>query len=91
MGMQLSPTISKWTVKEVVFQSLSKYGARNVEIGTFYDTYEDILSVVRGYPLVDYRYIVSPIEDLPAGGLVPISSTSKEMDLRISIGVKSAI
>ena len=41
--------------------------------------YEDLLRVVRGYPDIQLRFVVSPTEEPPNTSTVPIFATKEEM------------
>lgn len=52
--------------------------------------YNDVARVVRDYPKVNFRYIVSPSEELPSS-LVPIFATKEELKFQVDLGETDTI
>jgi len=60
-----------WTLKQSKYKNAYELYERKEFYRMFYYYYEDITRVVRGYPNVHFRHLITPITDL-GGGYVPI-------------------
>ena len=63
--------VEEWTMKDAKYKSAWDMKARRTEYSDFYYYYEDITRVVRGYPKVYFRHLMSPKVVL-GGGYIPI-------------------
>jgi hypothetical protein len=70
--------IEQWTTAELKFKNAYDLYRRNSELREFYSDFEDIIRVVRGYPDVELRHLITPTRSL-AGGFVPIFDGSEEI------------
>lgn len=57
----------------------------------FYIDYEDMLRVTRANPHVTYRYTVSPSEQPPIKGLIPIAADLETIQAEILLGYNDGI
>lgn len=60
-----------WTMKDSRYKNAYELYNRKEYFKEFYYYYEDITRVVRGYPNVHFRHMISPRQDI-GGGPVPI-------------------
>lgn len=63
--------IEEWTTTTAKYKNAWDMKARQTEYNNFYYYYEDITRVVRGYPNVHFRHLMSPKVDI-GGGYIPI-------------------
>lgn len=63
--------LDEWTDWQAKWKNAYDYYTRRQHYREFYYYYEDITRVVRGYPGVHFRHLISPSSDL-GGGYVPI-------------------
>ena len=68
------------------YNAMQNYG-RYQQIRAFYSIMSDYCEIKRGYPNVNFRYILSPQEDLPSGFL-PLGFDHDSMVEMINIGIK---
>ena len=55
----------------------------------YYYYYEDLLRVIAGYPNIEFRFIVTPTQDLPSR-FFPIYATVEEIKLQLGVGEADA-
>ena len=67
--------INKW--ERDSFQNIFTLDKRSNEITEYIEYYNEVLSIVRGYPNVTWRHIIAPNQKLPSSGLIPISTTKE--------------
>ena len=53
--------IQPWTKDQVSFKNAYDIFERKAEYENFYYYYEDITRIVRGYPKVHFRHLISPL------------------------------
>ena len=63
--------IEPWTKQEFKYKSAYELFNRKLEYTDFYYYYEDITRVVRGFPHVQFRHLITPRAPL-GGGFIPI-------------------
>ena len=59
--------VDQWKMKEIKYKNAFEMYKRTADLKDFYYYFEDILRVVRGYPNVQFRHLISPLEDLDSG------------------------
>lgn len=55
-----------WTLEDTIFKDAKQLFERRAQIADFYNYYEDLLRIIRGYPDVYFRYAVAPSQPSPA-------------------------
>ena len=63
--------IESWSIDQSKYKNAYELYKRQNDFRDFYYYYEDITRVVRGYPHVNFRHLISPRKDL-GGGYIPI-------------------
>ena len=63
--------IEEWSMRDAKYKNAWDMKSRRDEYTDFYYYYEDITRVVRGYPNVHFRHLMSPRSDI-GGGFIPI-------------------
>ena len=63
--------VDPWDMKDAKYKNAYELYKRHEAFRDFYYYYEDVTRVVRGYPKVNFRHLVSPSTDL-GGGYIPI-------------------
>lgn len=63
--------IDDWTFKDAKYKNAWDMKNRNSEYSKFYYYYEDITRVIRGYPYVHFRHLMTPKVDI-GGDNIPI-------------------
>lgn len=63
---------------------------RYQQIRAYYATLSDFYEIVRGYPDVNFRYLLMPQEDLPSGFL-PLGFDHDDMMAMIEIGIREGL
>ena len=63
--------IEPWDVESAKFQSAYDFNSRRDSFTHFYWFYEEVLRVIRGFPKVQFRHLLTPKGPL-GGSLVPI-------------------
>lgn len=58
-------------MKEVKYKNALDIYIRNNQVRDFYYYFEDLIRVVRGYPKVNFRHLISPLQDL-SDAYIPI-------------------
>jgi len=53
--------IDEWKMKEIKYKNAFEMYTRTAALKDFYYNFEDILRVVRGYPKVHFRHLISPL------------------------------
>jgi hypothetical protein len=60
-----------WTRDQAKYKNAWDLYDRKEYFKEFYENYEDITRVVRGYPRVHFRHLITPLNDL-GGGFIPL-------------------
>ena len=63
--------IPQWEMREIKYKNAWDLQVRHKFLKDFYYYFEDLIRVVRGYPDVNFRHLISPLQDL-GGGALPI-------------------
>ena len=63
--------IEEWDIREIKYKNAWDIFERRNELKGFYTNFEDLIRVVRGFPKVHFRHLISPLNDL-GGGFLPI-------------------
>ena len=54
-------SIPEWTKEEAKWKNAYEFSQRKTDIRDYYFWYyEDVIRVIRGYPHIKFRYIVTP-------------------------------
>ena len=61
------------------YKGSTDFHDRQFQISRYYEMYEDLLRMTRGYPNIEMRYIVAPEEDPPNMSDIPIFATQEEL------------
>jgi hypothetical protein len=70
--------IEEWTIEEARWKSGYQMYERRQAYKNYYYYYEDIMRVIRGYPDINFRFIVTPSTDLPSR-FFPIYASKEEI------------
>ena len=84
-------TIEKWNLADTVWKNALDYWYRRTSITQYYEYYEDMVRVTRGFPHINFRYTVAPMTDVPSAGLVPIRATQEMIREEIDIGYRDGL
>lgn len=76
-------------MEEARWKSGEQLYKRRQHYKEFYYYYEDIMRVIRGYPEVDFRFLITPTSNLPTK-FFPIYATSDEIQGQIDLGYEDA-
>ncbi len=52
---------------------------------------EDVLAVTRGYPSVEFRYVVSPTTMPPNSDLIPLKASPEDVLEEMAMGYRDAL
>merc|ERR1712083_769070 len=74
-----------------IWKNALDYWYRRTSITHYYEYYEDMVRVTRGFPHVNFRYTVAPTTDVPEAGLVPIKATKEMIVEEIGIGYRDGL
>ena len=83
--------MDKWNLVDTVWKNALDYWYRRTSITHYYEYYEDMVRVTRGFPHVNFRYTVAPTTDVPEAGLVPIKATQEMIVEEIGIGYRDGL
>ena len=53
--------VPEWHLREIKYKNAWDMFARHTQLKEFYYYFEDIIRVVRGYPKVNFRHLISPL------------------------------
>ena len=81
--------VEQWTIEEARWKTGNQMFQRKEDFNTYYYYYEDILRVIRGYPDVQFRFVVTPSSDLPSS-FFPIYATQEEIKYQMKLGEEDA-
>ena len=70
--------LEKWTTSDARQKSAYEFSQRKEEMKIYNEAYEDVVRTVRGYPNVNFRYLITPSEVLPTQWF-PIFATDEEI------------
>ena len=78
--------LDKWTMQETSWKDALSIFLRRDKIGYYYNYFEDVISVTRGFHDVFFRYVLYPSQKPPSGGLIPINTTKEDTKAEIRLG-----
>jgi len=84
-------SIDKWSLDDTIWKNALDYWYRRIGITRFYEYYEDMVRVTRGYPHINFRYTVAPTTDVPSAGIIPIKATLDMIKEEIEIGYRDGL
>jgi hypothetical protein len=64
--------VDQLTFKDIKYSNAYDIKKRSADYKDFLYFYEEIIRVIRGYPKVHFRYLISPLSKLGAGDFIPI-------------------
>lgn len=80
--------IPEWSLEEAKWKNAYQFYERKSDFRDYYFWYyEDVIRVMRGYPHITFRYLVSPSQTLPSE-YFPIYSNSDIIEFQINLGEK---
>jgi hypothetical protein len=77
--------VEDWNVREFKYKNAYELYNRKMDFIDFYYYYEDITRVIRGYPKVHFRHLVTPQKEL-GGGLLPIFEDLEKVKFFLQTG-----
>ena len=77
--------IPQWTKRDTLYKNAWELFQRKEEYRDFYYYYEDITRVVRGYPNVHFRHLLTPQVPLN-GGFIPIYDDVDQIEFLLNAG-----
>ena len=83
--------IEAWTLSDTIWKNALDYWYRRIAITRYYEYYEDMVRVTRGYPHINFRYTVAPTTDVPSAGMIPIHATKDMITEEIEIGHRDGL
>ena len=79
--------VETWDLKNSKYQSAHGFYKRRDAFTNFYYYYEEVIRVMRGFPNVQFRHLLSPRGPL-GGSYIPIFDGVKEVDFLIKRGLE---
>lgn len=76
--------ITKWTMDDTKWKDALSFYKRKGEISSFYSIWEEVLRVTRGFPNVNFRYVVAPSVPAPSSSVITLSATKEDIQTEIN-------
>jgi predicted acylesterase/phospholipase RssA len=73
------PQIPNWKMGQTEFLDALSFFKRRKQMGEYYQDFEDLTRLTRGFHNVKFRYVLAPTKQPPIGGFIPISATRDEI------------
>ena len=81
--------LSHWIIDGTRWKTALDLYRRRKEITHFHLQQEDLMRMMRGYPEVNLRLAIEPMEALIEKGMVPIYATKEDMQAEFEMGLRT--
>ena len=81
--------MEEWTLKQMKYKNAYDIFKRNNQLKEFYYYFEDLIRVIRGYPDIQFRHLITPDEDL-GGAFIPVFDGTAQILQLLAYGEKDA-